>query len=290
MLLSSLFLACIGFLGKFLGKNIHLSFLIFIRFSFPFLILFIYGLYMKKISFEKLYFKDLCIRAFFVSLSQYAFFFYLKSGTILDAILLLMTSPLFMPILTKITKHRALKITIWFSILLGFIGVIFILHPTSGLIRWTGLIGLSAGFFSACSQVTFHKLVRKHSIYLNMFYLYFLSTAISGIILCFFLTNITLKEDIHHFFSPFTLLLLTGLGLLGIFNQLIRGKAYRLVKRPADIMPFLYFSIIFSGIIDWIYLKNIPDIWSNLGTALIVISAILTIYINKKLRAREISL
>lgn len=289
-LFSSFFLASIGFLGKFLGKEVHLTFLLFIRFTFPLLILLLYGIYKKKLAFDKKHLKDFCIRAFFVTLSQYAFFFYLTKGTILDATLLLMTSPLFMPILTKITRHRALKMTIWLALILGFSGVILILHPTKGIMNWFGLIGLSSGFFSACSQVSFHKIVRRETIFISMFSLYFLCSIFSGIVFAIFMNKDIFFNDVQNLLTPFTLLLLTGLGFLGIFNQFVRGKAYRLVKRPADVMPFLYFSIVFSGIFDWIYEKNIPDLWSTIGTLLIVISAILTIYITKKLRTREISL
>lgn len=289
-LVSASLLSVIGFLAKFLGKEIYLPFLIFIRFLFPFLIAFIYGLLLRKIKINTSLVKNLSIRAIFVCLSQYAFFFYLKTGTILDGILLFMTSPLFMPILTKITHHRAWKITVWLSILVGFLGVLFILHPSEGIFDWSVLIGLSSGFFNACSQVSFHKMVRKQTIYLNLFYLYFISSIFSGVVLFLFTNQVPWTENIHQIFTIkyFSLLLL--LGILGLMNQILRGHAFRLVKRPGDVMPFLYFSVVFSGLFDWIYYHQVPDFWTFLGTVLIVLSGIATIYITKKLRSREISL
>lgn len=48
-----------------------------------------------------------------------------------------------------------------------------------------------------------------------------------------------------------------------------------------DVAPFTYASIIFAALLSWIFWQDIPDIWTVVGTILVVCGAIATIMMQK---------
>lgn len=283
MLISSVTLSIVALIAKLAGKHLILPLLIFIRFAAPAVFLFLYILFSEKSLIRKQPIYIHLIRAICVVLSQYAFFFYLIHSNLFNATLLLMTSPFFIPVLERLFQKQKMDLQHAANITIGFIGVACILKPTHGLINWYAVIGLSAGFFNACSQILFYRMSKQYNTFVNMFFLYFFTSIIALLILLLFYGSTNWQQEslaLLHWHEAF---LLSLLGIFVIMNQFFRSKAYEDSRRPLYLTPVLFLSVFISGIFDWIFFNQTPhdNIW--IGAALIITNAaVMTI-----LRAHE---
>ncbi len=89
-----------------------------------------------------------------------------------------------------------------------------------------------------------------------------------------------LFSSAHTHINLDSLILITGLGLTGISNQILRGKAYCKVNKVATLTPFLYTAVVFSGLLDWLVFQKLPDYESLIGAILIIASG-LTLFMLK---------
>lgn len=283
MLLSSVTLSIVALIGKLAGAHLILPLLIFIRFFAPAVFLFIYIAISERAFIRKQPLHIHIVRAVCVVLSQYAFFFYLIHSNLFNATLLLMTGPFFIPILERVFYKEKIDFQHAGNIAIGFIGVACILKPTHGLINWHALIGLSAGFFNACSQILFYHMSKQYKTFVNMFFLYLFTSVIALFILLFFYSAAAWQQESLALLHWHEAYLLTLLGIFVIINQYFRSKAYEGSKRPLYLTPVLFLSVFISGIFDWIFFYQTPhaNVW--IGAVLIITNAaVMTI-----LRAHE---
>lgn len=283
IILSSACIALTSFLGKHILITIALPAVMFLRFLFPSLLLWWVALLSGVSSFDKSQLLHNIIRASFGVLSQYALFYYLQYGSVLNATLLFMTSPLFIPLISFFLQKIKIHHIQWISMIIGFVGVACILKPGRNIIDWHALIGLMSGFFNAVSQVYFHKISRHVNASVATLSAYTFSTAISLLIfIVFYIVYHPTQTMLQLAFTqPNITMLFIGLAIFGISNKAFRSRAFQKVKAPSTITPFLYTAIIFSGLIDWIAYGRTPDYMSILGALLIVSSGIL-LYIKRK--------
>ena len=128
------------------------------------------------------------------------------------------------------------------------------------------LIGLSAGLFSALSMVNIRRLTRTESVTRIVFYFSFISTVVSAVPL------------LWRWQTPPPALWgqLIAIGVLSTLGQLLLTRAYAHAS-TAQAGPFIYTTVIFAGLIDWILWQETPDLLSFGGTALVCVAGILTL-------------
>lgn len=293
MLMSSACLALATLFAKYLTESFYLPLLIFLRFLVPGLLMWWIIVMTDLPRFPLLRSKVYFLRAVFVILSQYALFYYLLHGTILNATLLFMTSPLFVPLIEKVIYKKSLTWMNMMSLLVGFAGIIFILKPQTGIIAWPTLIGVASGFFNACSQVTFHKIAKKSYPTEISLWHYTICTFVAMIPLLFVWNHISWSQLSAVVMNGHYLLLFIGFGMAGISNQILRSHAYRKVSNLMSLALFLYTAVIFSAILDWVVFGITPDKWSIFGAILISLGGLTMLthqsifrYINKLKRGK----
>lgn len=285
MLLSSAFVAFSSLLGKQLLLSLALPIVMFLRYFLPALILWS-STFISVPHFNMRQIIHHGIRATLGVLSQYALFYYLIHGSILNATLLFMTSPLFVPLISRILFKTPIKTIQWISLIIGFSGVALILKPTHNIFNWAMIIGLISGLLNACSQVYYHKIIREFDIKSSIIYMYTVSavlTLIPVIIFWNLLMHSLLTIDFHNNHILYLFFILFLISLISICNKTLRGKAYSKVNNASSLTPFLYTAIIFSGFLDWIVYGITPDFLSIIG-AILVISSGFILYINKNLQ------
>ncbi len=90
---------------------------------------------------------------------------------LVNASLLNNTAPLFIPIVTLIWLKNKIDEKIWWGILTGFTGIIFILDPSTGdLLKRGDLYGLASGIFLAVSYVILGVLTKTENFISIIFY------------------------------------------------------------------------------------------------------------------------
>lgn len=282
-LLSALVLSVASAFGKQLTIAASLNAIVFIRFFAPFvLVSIIYFLICDKGNI-KLNFKVNFIRAIFTVIGQYCFFFLLNRGSLLLAILLYSTNALFMPFLARNILKAEIKIKTLIAVVIGFIGITITLGPIKNILTIDTLIGLTAGFSLACSQISFHYVSKKQDPITINFISYGLCSLLTLILLIITIPYATIIRP-NFLFGWQGIILILSFSIFAIANQIVRSLAYKRINKASTLAPFLYCSLIFSVILDWLWWGVIPTWHNYVGIAIILTSGIIMSIRNVKVQ------
>ncbi|HQR03155.1 MAG TPA: DMT family transporter [Rhodocyclaceae bacterium] len=177
------------------------------------------------------------------------------------------TSPLFLALMLGLWAREPIRLSLWFTLLAGFAGVMLLLQPALAREQWLGaLLGLGSGIGAGGAFFNLHRLGRLgEPEYRTVFYF----------LLCASLTGLgwTLLDG---GFSPVDrqgALLLLGIGGFGAVGQVCLTAAYRR-GRTLVTANLAYSAVVFSTLFGiWFWNETLPvTAWS--GMALIVASGI----------------
>ena len=265
MLIATLFFSIMGASVKLGSENFSPVELVFYRSAIS---LFFIILIMKRNSvafhtnFLKLHMKRSLVGFF----SLILFFYAITHLPLSTAISLNYTSPLFVGLLLPFILKRKLNFKIFLMILIGFIGVFFILKPSfhnQSLIA--GCIGVLSGLGAGVAYLYVTQLGQfKEPDARTVFFFTLISTLGSGMLL--------LNQDIHiPVISDFYILLC--LGGSATIAQIAITRAYR-VGNTLGNASLSYLTIIFSALIGVLFFKEMIDFFSLVGMLLIIGSGI----------------
>jgi drug/metabolite transporter (DMT)-like permease len=208
------------------------------------------------------------LRGLIVMSYIYAVFTYLWHSNILAVTLLSNTGPLFLPFLSRIFLGKRLHWPVVACSVLGFVGVLIAINPSGGMLQWYALLGVYSGLANAGSQICLHHTNATQTRLQNMFGLYFFSSLFLMLPVIYF----ALRGQLHWQWHASLWLwfgLITGFSFL---NQFTRMVAFRWVKNPATVMPWVYFAVPFAGILDWAIFHMLPSWHGVVGAAVIIVS------------------
>jgi drug/metabolite transporter (DMT)-like permease len=274
ILLASLFFSAMALCVKLSSSRTNINMIIFVRFGISFLyVLMILGI--KKIKGKPLLLKTNNIllhvlRSISGLFIMFLLYFSLKYISLVTGNLLIMTNPLFIPILGLIFFHQHVDWKHWVAVFIGFIGISFIIKPGYDVFNPIAILPLIGAIFAALVLLLLRILRTRDSHYACLFYNFLFVFIISVFIALF------------DWKTPdfYTLCLLLSAGVLGTIYQelLIRATSYAPAKVTSSL---LYSSLIFSLIFDWIFWHNVPDLLSLTGIVLVCICNILTVQLIK---------
>lgn len=186
-------------------------------------------------------------------------FLAVKYTSLVDAMVLNNTGPLFLPFVLLIWLKKPINHKLWAGIIIGFIGVICILKPSSEVMNLGAIYGLITGLCLAILMVTARLLSHTEKPHAVNFY-YFLIASLCTLPFTIYLwRSLTANEW----------LILLFLGIFFAFGQMAWLKAFQYAKASV-LSPFTYVAIIYSTFLEWILWKNIPDLFAWLGILLII--------------------
>lgn len=176
-----------------------------------------------------------------------------------DADMLNKLSPFLVIIFSAIfLKERVMPFQV-ISVIVAFIGVLFIIKPSFSIDLVPYMGGLASAVFAAAAYTFLRVLGDKEKYYTVVFYFSFFSTVV---LLPFFII----------FYEPMTMKQLIYLLLAGFFatiGQFGITLAYKFA--PArDISIFNYSTVIFTTILSIIFLGQAPDVFSVIGYVIIL--------------------
>lgn len=198
----------------------------------------------------------------------YAYYSAINHISLVDGTLLRNSAPLLVPPIALFCLGIAVPLKRWWPLLLGFIGVLVILRPWPAQLNLWHLVGLCAALMMAISMVTTRMLVRTESNATVLLYYFTIALAVS------------LPLALGHMAPApawvWGLLLLLGLGLsLALWLYTL---AYRAAK-PSVLAPVSYMSVVFAGVWGWLFWQELPELWSLVGIALVILSALIILWL-----------
>jgi drug/metabolite transporter (DMT)-like permease len=199
-------------------------------------------------------------------LAMVCFFHAIAKLRLADAMLLNQSVPLFLPFVEKVWLKETMPKRLWGPIGVGFLGLLFILRPGTGLFEPAAVVGVASAFFAAVAQVGIRRLTRSEPITRIVFYFAVIATVLSGLPLVR-----TWEAP-----SPRLWVVLVAMGTVATFGQLSMTRAYAF--GPASrVGPFVYLGPVFAGLIDWLLWGTLPDAYSVVGAFLVVGAAVLAL-------------
>ena len=265
MLIATFFFALMGTFVKLGGENFTSTELVFYRSSIS-LVIIILIMRWNKINYSSKYIKLHLTRSIIGFISLLFFFYAINRLPLSTAISLNYTSPLFLGLLMPLILNRKIKRWLFLAVVIGFIGVFFILKPTfENHNYFAGFVGLISGFGAAMAYLYVTQLGQlKEPDLRTIFYFTLISTFCSGVMMLF--------SEVNNIKFEYVLTLI-GLGISATIAQIAITKAYR-VGNTLGNAGLSYLTIIFSTIIGVVWLDEFIEWQTAFGILLIIISGI----------------
>jgi drug/metabolite transporter (DMT)-like permease len=160
--------------------------------------------------------------------------------------------------------------------LVGFVGVLIMVKPGSGVFGLLALIAIGATFCYALVLIFVRKLSRTETNAAIVFYYSLTSVVATGLLLPFFWVTPTFPD----------LLLLIAIGLIGGCAQLTMTAAFRAAS-VSIVAPFEYTAMFWAVIYGYLLWGDLPgwNIW--VGAAVLVASGIYIVHRETNLGVRR---
>ena len=213
---------------------------------------------------NKTSYKDLFLRSIFGTLGLLCNFYAIDRLAIADANILNKLSPFFSIIMSYFILKEKANTFEWGCVFVAFIGALFVVKPSMNMQFIHALIGVFGGLFAGVAYTYVRRLGIKGE---RGPVIVFGFSLISSIV-C-----LPLMIASYHEMKIIQLAYLLLAGTCAAIAQLFITKAY--TYAPAkEISVFDYTQVLFAALLGFLFLHQIPDIYSFLGYIIILGAAI----------------
>lgn len=222
------------------------------------------------------------LRASCLLLAYLSFYMAIAAMPLADAVSLAYSSPFFVAALSGPLLGEWVGPRRWLAVIVGFLGVLIVLRPGTGLFEPAALLAGVCALFYAVATVTTRRLGRTDRGSAMAFYtiaFYVAASALLGLALGSghlagnahpSLAFITRPWSLP---SPIELGLLALLGLMASVGTYLLSQAYR-IGQPASIASFEYVAVPLSVLWGYLFWHEVPGLHTLLGSLLIIASGL----------------
>lgn len=208
------------------------------------------------------------LRTLLASGAMFGFFFGLSRMPLVNALTLGFTAPLMVTALSVPALGEHVGWRRWVAVSVGFLGVLIILRPASGMLTPAALAVLGAAFCYACLAITARHLGRSESSFALSVYVIAGPLLVSG-------TLMTRTAWISPDATGWALFLLAGACSVIAWIGIIGG--YRRAS-PAILSPFEYTALVGGAVAGYLLWDEVPDRWVVIGAIIIIASGLFVVY------------
>ena len=192
-----------------------------------------------------------------------------------DAMAISTSGPIFLTALSVPLLGEKVGWRRWAAVVVGFIGILIITRPGSGVFGIAALLPLGGAFFYAIAMVQIRKLSTTEPPACIVFYFTVAAMLLGALSLPWQWVTPT----------PLSLVYLISIGLVGGVAQMVMTHAFRLA--PVSVVgPFDYTGLIFGAGFGYAIWHQVPDRFVWLGAAIIMASGIYILH-RETVRRRE---
>lgn len=204
-----------------------------------------------------------------------AFFYNIAHISLADAMTFSRTSPMFTALLAFWFLKEKIGTKEIVALVIGFLGIVFIMKPDGLRLDLTDILGLLSGFGAALAYTSVKELKKYYDT--RVIVLSFMLTGTVGPILLIVFNDYLNVEFLKATFVVPDLkmwIFILGLGASATVAQIYMTKAYGATK-AGIVGAISYANILFSIIIGVILGDSLPDFWGALGISLVIFGGIL---------------
>ncbi len=268
MLASALLGAINGAVAKFLSQSIDPFEIVFYRNLIGFILIF-WSLKKFSVPVDTSKLHLLFLRGFLGAVAMILFFYTIATIPLGEAVVLNKTSPFFVTIIAYYLMKESINLRIFIALLIGFLGIIFIMKPFGIEISFEHILGVLGGFFAATAYATIKKIKDIYDTRVIM-----LSFVAFGVLIPLFLFLFTPYVTIRLYSEPKIWALIGMMALFSTASQWFLTKAYSLSK--ASIIGVVgYTNIPFAIGFGVMLGDSLPDTYTFVGILLVVLGGIL---------------
>ena len=255
------FLASMDAMAKYLALSLSIVMVVWGRYFFHTVITFSYYLYKNRsLGFLRARRPDLqfyrAAALFGVTSSLYFSLQYMPLG---EASAIQFLAPVLVTAFSGILLGEHVGLRRWVAVVCGFIGVLLVTRPGSGLFGWIALLPLASAFFMATYYILTRIIRDKDSPDTTTFY----STALGALVLSVLLAfNWQTPE-------PVQWLLMLSMGCFGAIGHFMLVKAFHSAEASV-LSPFTYSHVLFAILLGLLIFGDMPSLWTISGVCLIV--------------------
>jgi drug/metabolite transporter (DMT)-like permease len=199
----------------------------------------------------------------------------LKTIDLSDAMVLFNTMPIFIPITAYLWRGIKIHHKTWWGMIIAFIGIIFIVQPTKGILGIGTIFALLSGIAGSISTLSLRFSHYSDPSSRTLFYYFLICTILSAVALP--VEHGSLANAMSHQ----GILLLCGIGVLGLIFQVFFTLSTKYA--PARLIsPFYYSTVIFSVILDYLIWHVSIDFYKIVGIALVLLGVCLVVLLYPK--------
>lgn len=151
----------------------------------------------------------------------------------------------------------------WIAVLVGFLGVMVIVHPGGELFTPAVLLPLGSAMCFACYQLLTRLVSAHDSPTTSNFFAGLFNSLLMSTLVPFFWQTPQLKH----------LPLMLALGTCGMVAHLLLTQAFRFAA-PAMLAPFGYCQIVFAGLLGFLVFSHAPSLTAQFGIVVICLSGL----------------
>ena len=204
------------------------------------------------------------VRGILLAASSMFFFSALKFMPMAEASSISFIAPMLATLLGVVLLKEKVKPARWIAVAAGFIGVLIIIRPGSGIFSWVAVLPLATAASFASYQILTRRLAGVDNPYTSLFYSGVVGTMMLATVLPFEWT--TPKTVMHA-------LMLPAIGFVGGLSHLILIRAYDQAA-VSTLAPFSYTQLIWVILMGYLVFGDFPDHWSLIGIGVIMASGI----------------
>ena len=251
-------------LAKYMSQEIHFLQVVWGRYFFMALIsLVITFLFFRHHLKWPSNFQIQLIRSLFLFLSTILFFYAISIISLAEALTLAFVSPIIVTLLSAIILKEEVGFRRWSAVVVGFIGVLFVIRPGFNEVNLATITALGCGICYAIYIISTRKLSNQDSPLLTLIFTGLSGSIVISLIVPFYWSDLTLIQLL-------LLVLLAAIGTLAHF-LLILSLNY---AEASKLAPLSYSEIIMNVIIGYYFFGDFPSQWVWIGLVIIVCSGV----------------
>ena len=251
-------------LAKFLSQEIHFLQVVWGRYFFMALIsLVITFLFFRHHLKWPSNFQIQLIRSLFLFLSTILFFYAISIISLAEALTLAFVSPMIVTLLSAIILKEEVGFRRWSAVVVGFIGVLFVIRPGFNEVNLATITALGCGICYAIYIISTRKLSNQDSPLLTLIFTGLSGSIVISLIVPFYWSDLTLLQLL-------LLVLLAAIGTLAHFLLILSLN----FAEASKLAPLSYSEIIMNVIIGYYFFGDFPSQWVWIGLVIIVASGV----------------